>query len=198
MKNPRVLLVGERWNHTTNLRWNVLARENPRKWLEVSRRAGAYCTGLTRHRALNKNLLRLGLRPQRDGVLDEPYFTEAINLLPPSPIVGAWDAEHAEYVARELNELRIVGVNSFCKDGVFGHWNTDIILLLGRKVEHAFLRAPCQFFRPILTPDMQTILVTLPHPSGVNRFWNDSDEVEKGRFLLYSLWEEWRAAHTEQ
>jgi len=56
----------------------------------------------------------------------------------------------------------------------------DVIVLLGRKVATMF-----DYRRGFYT--YQGPLVSIPHPSGVSREWNDPDAAQVARMMLYQV-----------
>jgi hypothetical protein len=153
----RVIVVGERMNRTT---WR------PRGWPTVMRqdrywelmlRLGAFRDGQSRVK-----LASLGL-----GDCD------AVNLLPPDPQGVPWEAERAEEVAsvwldhlREYDGCLLAGARVAAAVGLRGRM-TD---LLGRRSSVFGVR-----------------VVVIPHPSGLNRFWNSSIAVESLKEKLSSI-----------
>lgn len=64
----------------------------------------------------------------------------------------------------------------------------EVLVLLGRKVTAAFFRRkqPEPFNVAVLSPDGQRGIrcAIIPHPSGLNRVWNDPDAFERARRTL--------------
>jgi len=175
----RVLLVGERWNSDELTRWDCeTALRDPHRWLEVSRRLGAYGTGVSgKYHAFDHNLRRLGIEPRE-------HYHDALNLLPPSPVAGAWDAQVADVVGNALVDLNTAAHASYCEDGLLARWRFDVLLVLGRRVERALSHDTEKFFEPVLTAGGRVVKIVLPHPSGRSRFWNEKSRVIAGRDRL--------------
>lgn len=89
------------------------------------------------------------------------------NLLPPSPRPGLWDARLARHVAPLVHGW---AAENACK-----------VALLGRRVTAAFLGAevPLGVTRGV----EGVVYLTLPHPSGLSRLWNDEAGVERYRTM---------------
>jgi hypothetical protein len=138
-----VILVAERFNAPRVPRWDEMPVE---RWIRLSLRLGAFRKGLGASR-----LLSLGLSWDR-----------ALNLLPPSPICGEWDAERARDVAVTLlGQLQ----------------DEDELLMVGRKVTEAF---------DVAIPFGESVggFTAVPHPSGRNRWWNEVESVHNFRRKL--------------
>lgn len=128
--NLRILLVGERFN-ASPWEWTTEQSMN----LEFLVRKGSFLWGPARAR-----LLRCGLR-----------WDAALNLLPPSRLLGTWDAKRARMVAENI------------KNDILKRY--DAVYLVGKRV--------CEAFRPDLTPGGPWI--ETKHPSGRSRLWNAHD-----------------------
>ena len=63
------------------------------------------------------------------------------------------------------------------------HWDYRKIVMLGRNVAKAFSHKQDWFVWELHDADW----VAIPHPSGVNRWWNESGNVERARQFLVSL-----------
>ena len=87
--------------------------------------------------------------------------TTAINLLPPHPSPSPWDEDRAAAVASALD------IRPF-----------DVVYLAGRRVQRAF--------SGVSVPSRSS-LVSIPHPSGLCRFWNDRAAVSKLRKTLLRM-----------
>jgi hypothetical protein len=65
----------------------------------------------------------------------------------------------------------------------------DAVILLGRRVTKAFglgsLRALGTVSR---NAGRGPIIIALPHPSGLNRWWNDPDRLDDAGIALRALW----------
>jgi len=65
----------------------------------------------------------------------------------------------------------------------------DAIILLGRRVARAFrlgdLRALGTVSR---NAGHGPVIIALPHPSGLNRWWNDPDRLDDALIALRALW----------
>lgn len=64
---------------------------------------------------------------------------------------------------------------------------TDAIILLGRRVQRAFGLEQQEPLTTIVRGSGTTILC-LPHPSGLNRWWNDPAHVVEATTALRALW----------
>jgi hypothetical protein len=75
-------------------------------------------------------------------------------------------------------------------------YREGIFILLGAKVRDAFCGPPffyAETYSHYLTPDKKQVSITLPHPSGLNRKWNEPGARERARELLrkHVPWIEW-------
>lgn len=63
-------------------------------------------------------------------------------------------------------------------------------IFVGRRVATAFrVRLPYLTWRAVVAAGVPTMAAVLPHPSGVNHFWNDPASVELARaFLAEAAW----------
>lgn len=69
----------------------------------------------------------------------------------------------------------------------------DAIVLLGRKVSSAFgLDDVPPLGRVVRGSGAGPVLLCLPHPSGLNRWWNDPGNVESAETSLRELWGTYR------
>lgn len=186
----RILLVGERWNHDAIPRWSARSYSDPSRWLELSLRAGCMGTGLSRRDGLGERKLRsIGLR-----------WTAGLNLLPPSPVVGEWNYSDARSIVLALQEkwevaaasmfLRGNGSTSLPDEYRTARWMFNVVVLLGRRVERAFVpgatgRIP--YLEPVLTNNRGLIRITVPHPSGQNRWWNSDQRRAKASAAVGKL-----------
>ncbi len=87
-------------------------------------------------------------------------WDRSLNLLTPSPVVGEWDTPKAFEVARLL-------LAQLAPD--------DEVLMLGRREARAFgmeILGPGQSYGGF---------TAVPHPSGLNRWWNDPANLETFR-----------------
>lgn len=110
----------------------------------------------------------------------------AINLLPPSPKAGAWSARRARTEARAVLEWARV--------------NNCHLVLVGRRVEAAFLRASLGTWHDRRTrPWNETYwlqagawelrrCITVPHPSGRCRVWNEPGKFDEVREAVRKLY----------
>lgn len=63
----------------------------------------------------------------------------------------------------------------------------DSVLLLGRRVQRAFgLALPSPM--TVISRSSGAKIVSVPHPSGLNRWWNDPDHVEDATMILRAVW----------
>lgn len=152
-----LIVVGERMNQAT---WR------PRDWpvavshpryWKLMRRLGAFNDEKSKTK-----LASLGLTGY-----------DAVNLLPPDPQRSPWDAERAkEVMAAWLDHLRgydrcfLTGVKVSAAIGLRGRQ----VGLLGRRSSVCGVR-----------------VVVIPHPSGLNRFWNDVAAVWQLRDKLSTI-----------
>jgi uracil-DNA glycosylase len=67
-----------------------------------------------------------------------------------------------------------------------GSGRGDVFLLLGRKVEGCFSREQHQFFHIWQVGTYVAQLVTTPHPSGLNHWWNEPQNAR----LAMAFWME--------
>ncbi len=176
----RLLIVGERYNiGLTGKRWpraEQYVRDDPRQWCEISLRLGAFGTGLSR-------------RTQRDSVGRRKLASlglcvdHAMNLLPPGE-PGEWNYGEARRVVRQLLDLMTIACYSAkvykCTNGVLSRWAFTRVVLLGRRTAASFGFASVPFFEPVAYEHV----IVVPHPSGLNRFWNSPAQVERGRVLV--------------
>jgi hypothetical protein len=63
----------------------------------------------------------------------------------------------------------------------------DAVVLLGRRVQRAFGLERQEALSTIVRSSGTTILC-LPHPSGLNRWWNDPAHVREATEALRALW----------
>lgn len=186
----RILLLAERWNFRRIERWDHLCAEGRHdRWAEVSLRAGAYGTGLSRNERGRRKLRSLGMR-----------YTSAMNLLPPSPVAGEWDHSQAVDSACAVMRNIMLAIDSGLMIGATdtpevpqdfrcARWLHHVTLLLGRRVERAMLGYKLPYFEPHPWGHYG-IFITVPHPSGQNRWWNDEDRVDDGRRRLTEFLQE--------
>jgi len=162
------LLVGERFNQRT---WRPSLFAIPSaNYVNVMTRLGAFPAGHSRVK-----LESLGVR-----------WTQSMNLLPPDPQGVKWNAELAATVAAYL----------------MLHTAHDLLWLAGIRVARAFgIRADEQlYFQPLSSEsgawepsyDPPRLCVIVPHPSGLNRWWNHEENVEWGRREIADLTEQLR------
>jgi hypothetical protein len=90
---------------------------------------------------------------------------------------GEWDLERARDHARHLCHLH------------------SVFVLCGVKVSRAF-GGPRPFTWEISTRNLDAALVSVPHPSGLSRAWNDPTARERARDLLrqHAPWVPWGEA----
>lgn len=153
----RILMVAERYNMPLDTRLESMARMSVHQWVDFSLSLTALAGGHARAK-----LSDIGV----------PSDVLSMNLLPPAPQGTEWDARLARSVA-EVVALR----------------DYDAVMLVGRRVATAFgcPRWPMLHSARLMTPGggsegLRAMLV--PHPSGLNHFWNDEIEVEVARELV--------------
>lgn len=122
----------------------------PERWLWSSLRLGAFRDPVSR-----KKLLSVGLDLADSSV-------ETVNLTPPAPQGTRWDHEFAERVA-SLVEIE----------------DHAAVFLCGARVARAFGTTYCPGTRSWVRGQVGMTVVSLPHPSGLCRFWNSRDSVER-------------------
>ena len=174
----RTLIIGERFNRAAIPRWTNLAWENPRRWLEMSLRMGCMGTGLSRKNGVGERKLRsIGLE-----------WEAGFNLLPPDPTPGAWEKMSAAVVFHEYRRLYGVVAQTekwiggpIPPDFMFARWNADLLVFLGRRVEAAWGCQRTDYFEPRLTNNRGLYRITVPHPSGQNRWWNSESNRQTAR-----------------
>jgi hypothetical protein len=65
----------------------------------------------------------------------------------------------------------------------------DAILLLGRRVQRAFgLEEARELSIVVRSGGVGPTIVVVPHPSGLNRWWNDPDHVDDAAIVLRRIW----------
>jgi hypothetical protein len=146
----KILLVAERMH--IDCRWEhaeALLPERAARWLEFSRDIGAFGSGMSTNKRDATRLASIGLRD-----------FDALNLLPPSPVSGEWDARLAFRVGQVLRgEL-------LWTDG----WCYDIVVAVGKRPAAALGldTAALGYF------DLSSCgrFTTCPHSSGRNQWWN--------------------------
>lgn len=102
------------------------------------------------------------LRTMILGLSRRTYFSDAITRM--NLVVGQWSLAAARMVAEELR------------------WRPthDVVVMLGRRVIEAFKFDIDAFTSTGETP----VYVALPHPSGLNRIWNDPRAFLAAREVL--------------
>jgi len=63
----------------------------------------------------------------------------------------------------------------------------DVVWLLGRRVQRAF-GLPQEPALTTIERSAGSTMLCLPHPSGLNRWWNDPDHVDDATIVLRALW----------
>jgi len=101
-------------------------------------------------------------RLDRIGVTRESLLWTA-NLMPPAPQGVKWNKELAERLAE-------VGRNDFCR-------NMDLLFLCGKPVAEAFGANARHGVGDVVVITKRTKGVIIPHPSGLNRWWQDDAAV---------------------
>jgi hypothetical protein len=86
---------------------------------------------------------------------------DCLNLVPPSPLVGDWDSRLARTYGERLS------------DWLVGRYSRAV--LLGRRASDAALGYGAEFLTEHSVDDGAVRLLTLAHPSGQSRWWNDRD-----------------------
>lgn len=80
--------------------------------------------------------------------------------------------------------------------GSLGAQGHNIIVLLGRRVATAFGYPRARWFEWVVdTPGDTRQFIVVPHPSGRNRWWNDSCHAQLARIFWRTIakhWWEWR------
>ena len=61
----------------------------------------------------------------------------------------------------------------------------EYLILLGRRVAGAFGQKDLPYFKSKFVPPCWVVVI--PHPSGINRVWNDPKTVKQARIFLGSL-----------
>lgn len=86
------------------------------------------------------------------------------NLLPPSPscIQATWDHAAARAVASYITDV-------------------DVVFMCGRRVQRAFGVRTSEDVDVVWA---EPVLIAVPHPSGLNRFWNDTARVLDAECLV--------------
>lgn len=65
----------------------------------------------------------------------------------------------------------------------------DAIVLLGRRVQHAFgLDHAAPFSTVTRNAGRGPVIISIPHPSGLNRWWNDPDHQDDAAIALRAVW----------
>lgn len=93
------------------------------------------------------------------------HSARCFNLLPPSPVVGEWDAAAAAEVA---------GLLDFSPHQVVFAAGARVLVALGSSAKLSDRLG-------LLTFTKCATVVPVPHPSGLNRFWNDPAVVRSLR-----------------
>lgn len=168
--NHSVIIIGERFNSNRREAFN---RMPPLAWLELSLQLGAFNDSCSR------------LRLQSIGI--DVASMRSMNITPPGPQWWPWEAD----VARRNAE-------AFWRHDLL---NYNTVYLCGRRVAYAFgigtehrvlsrfVADPSQFGNVgrVATGDRRCdwpTLMILPHPSGLNRWWNDRDNLLLARDLV--------------
>jgi hypothetical protein len=147
------------------IRLAIEARMHP---LVLELRSKTYASTAMRYGAFTdedsqKKLLELGLHPLSLRV-------RTMNLLPPAE-PGSWDADLANEVARNAK--------NYLLDRGF-----DVFVYAGTRVAQAF---DFHITGYGYAESDYCVEVKVPHPSGLNRFWNDALNVEELRRRLHSV-----------
>ena len=116
---------------------------------------------------------------QLSGMPYEEFLerTERVNLVEHDVPRGSWPTEEARARAKVLVQLFVP---------------KRIVLLLGRPVAQAFGLGALDYFSPtrasLLGSSSPAIVYVVPHPSGLNRWWNDPANVAQARRFLVGVW----------
>ena len=160
----RVLILGERRNADPPNRQRQREDVDDRYWRLMSR-----------FRAFPDESSRRRFRSIGVDLADEEEFW-AMNLLMPAPQRVPWDADLAARIAKDWS-TRIVSVGY------------EIVAMCGVRVAQAFgvkSRLVDTIGEPFDVAGFRAVL--LPHPSGLNRWWNSSDNIVDLKKRLERLW----------
>jgi len=160
VRSRRILVVAERFNQARSRSLEELLQRDLGRWLQVSLRLGALAGSSRRLQRLGLQLAKSVTNPWGKSF---PQAAHALNLLPPAPLRAKWPREQARKVAfRVLSQLSP---------------SYDVTLLMGRRVAQALDVDEAWRFGELICCEVK--LVVLPHPSGLNRIWNDSQEISR-------------------
>jgi hypothetical protein len=187
------MLIGERFNGPRRERWDELCKSDPGGWLELAVRLGAFHDARSRSRlasigiTFNVPTWAIGSVQGEESsscTLSSPTVDRTMNLLPPAPQKVRWAPTLAGQVAIAWYPHLL---------------DYEVTYLCGRKVASAFgvpVSGPIPSRWGLSSADWgdcfllqddeecDHTLVVLPHPSGLNRFWNDEIAVELAREML--------------
>lgn len=104
---------------------------------------------------------------------------ERTNLLAEFP--GSGDGDRGDAFPRRLAERAALQMESRVRD--------RLVLLMGRNVAWAFGRKleGAEYFRWEYRLELNATFAVVPHPSGINRWWNDEGNHERARDFFRSL-----------
>lgn len=162
-----VLLCAERFNLGDSSRWrestiwrryDEITREGTpdeiRRWLDFSWRCSCYkrrCGDTAR------KLEALGIR----------RGTACLNMLPPADC-GEWD------------EVAACRVASTMKLWLYDTRRYERLVMFGKRVAEALV-GPCELLGMYNVGPAAVPAIVVPHPSGLNRWWNDRENWERAR-----------------
>lgn len=168
----RILLVAERFNLPRNAVWDGYVELNVQHWVRIALRAGVFRKGFSASK-----LKLIGVR-----------WTDAMNLLPPAPQGERWDSRAARRVADEVVRLaaadRLHAGPTAMRKAPPSH-----VFICGRRAAESFGQPyagwPMLHSTEVLWhPLVASKVMLIPHPSGLNRFWNDDVEIEVAREMV--------------
>ncbi len=129
------------------------------------------------------------------------FATTHVNLLPTYPGAGSHGSEFPIGRARCLAELLKVRLREPSIASAFGpmhefsgrfFWAPTKVLLAGKRVARAFRLGSPTYFEETRVEGIDVPVVVVPHPSGVNRWWNDRGNAADARKFLERLGEDTR------
>ena len=151
-----VCVVGERCNGHRRPHWDSAPVE---AWARFMWTVAAFFDGSSRAKLLSAGI--------------DWHSVKYVNLLPPSPVVGEWDACRAAEIAAAMDFSRF-----------------DLVFACGVKVCSAagFTGKLTDSVSEVVPTRLREI-VLMPHPSGLNRFWNDRAAVPRLKVKVTKLLE---------
>ncbi len=114
-----------------------------------------------RHASGNRLRLILGLSDVEYSLLSKMNLCD-----------GKWSMREARAAAKRLRE-----------EPNGDRW-PHVVVLLGRRVKNAFDLPDLKFFDAVYA---HPVAISLPHPSGLNRLWNEPGAVRRARELLHKV-----------